>query len=98
MTTEKGGRFHAGQRTVERETEGERGPRGRVEDLALRAGLRVKCFVYAGCKLAGLAWAADRPWGEVIFFLFVAAGIFAAFGFRKKIAAAWARFRDKLGK
>jgi len=58
----------------------------------------VMCFVYAGCKLAGLAWAADRPWGEVIFFLFVAAGIFAAFGFRKRIAAAWARFRDKLGK
>ena len=44
------------------------------------------CFVYAGCKLAGLEWAAERPWGEVIAFLCVATVIFVVFFLRKKIA------------
>lgn len=56
------------------------------------------CFIYAGCKLAGLEWAAERPWGEVIFFLFVAAGIIAAFFLRRKIARAFAELRKKTGK
>ena len=46
----------------------------------------VMCYVYAGCKLAGLAWAAERPWGEVIAFLCVATVIFVVFFLRKKIA------------
>ena len=58
----------------------------------------VMCFIYAGCKLAGLEWAAERPWGEVIFFLFVAAGIIAAFIFRRKIARAIASLKAKIGK
>ena len=45
----------------------------------------VMCYVYAGCKLAGLAWAAERPWGEVIAFLCVATVIFVLFFLRKKI-------------
>ncbi len=58
----------------------------------------VMCFIYAGCKLAGLEWAAERPWGEVIFFLFVAAGILAAFIFRRRIARGIAAIRKKMGK
>ena len=58
----------------------------------------VMCFIYAGCKLAGLAWAAERSWGEVIFFLFVAVGIIAAFILRKRIARAAAALREKFGK
>ncbi len=45
----------------------------------------VMCYVYAGCKLAGLSWAAERPWGEVIAFLVVATLIFIGFFLRKKI-------------
>ena len=58
----------------------------------------VMCVVYAGCKLAGLEWAAERPWGEVIFFLFVAAAIFALFIFRKRIGAAYAAWKRTRGK
>ena len=57
----------------------------------------VMCFIYAGCKAAGLEWAAERPWGEVIFFLAVAAGIFVVFFLRHRIARAWDAWRRKRG-
>lgn len=47
----------------------------------------IMCYIYAGCKIAGLEWAADRPWSEVIFFLIVATAVIVLFFFRKKIKA-----------
>ena len=53
------------------------------------------CFIYAGCKLAGLEWAANRPWGEVIFFLCVATAVIALFFCRKKLRVLIAKIREK---
>ena len=56
----------------------------------------IMCIIYTVCKIAGLEWAADRPWSEVIFFLIVAVGIITSFFLRKKIAALYRRIKDKL--
>ena len=58
----------------------------------------VMCFLYAGCKLAGLEWAAERPWGEVIFFLFVATALIVLFFCRKKLRAWIARMKNRHGR
>ena len=58
----------------------------------------VMCYVYAGCKLAGLEWAAERPWGEVIAFLCAATLVFAAFALRKRIPGWFAALKKKLEK
>ena len=54
------------------------------------------CFIYAGCKIAGLEWAAERSWSEVIFFLVVSVLIIAGFFLRKKIAALIQKIKDKM--
>ena len=56
------------------------------------------CYVYAGCKLAGLAWAAERPWGEVIAFLCVATLVFVVFALRKKIPVWFASLKKRMDK
>lgn len=56
----------------------------------------IMCFIYAGCKIAGLEWAAERPWGEVIFFLCVSVAIMASFFLRKKIVALYHKIKDKI--
>lgn len=56
----------------------------------------IMCFIYAGCKIAGLEWAAERPWSEVIFFLGVSVLIIAGFFLRKKIAALYQKIKDKI--
>lgn len=56
----------------------------------------IMCYIYAGCKVAGLEWASERPWSEVIFFLFVATAIIACFFLRKKIVALYQKIKDKL--
>ena len=58
----------------------------------------VMCYVYAGCKLAGLAWAAERPWGEVIAFLCVATLVFVVFALRKKIPVWFAALKKRMDK
>ncbi len=55
----------------------------------------IMCYVYAGCKIAGLEWAANRPWGEVIFFLCVATAVIALFFCRKKLRVLIAKIREK---
>lgn len=56
----------------------------------------IMCYIYAGCKIAGLEWASERPWSEVIFFLFVATAIILCFFLRKKIAALYHKIKDKM--
>lgn len=56
----------------------------------------IMCYIYAGCKVAGLEWASERPWSEVIFFLFVATAIIVCFFLRKKIVALYHKIKDKL--
>ena len=56
----------------------------------------IMCFIYAGCKLAGLEWAAERSWGEVIFFVCVAVAIIAVFFLRKKIVMLYYKIKNKL--
>lgn len=56
----------------------------------------IMCFIYTICKLAGLEWAADRSWGEVIFFLIVAILIITSFFMRKKIVALYEKIKKKL--
>ena len=56
----------------------------------------IMCFIYAGCKIAGLEWAAERSWTEVIFFLAVSVLIIAGFFLRKKIAALIQKIKDKM--
>lgn len=80
----------------ERRPQGDQAGAWRIWPYAL--AFAFMCFVYAGCKLAGLEWAAERPWGEVIFFLFVAAAIIVLFLFRKRIAAAYAAWKRGRGK
>ena len=55
----------------------------------------IMCYIYAGCKIAGLEWAAYRPWSEVIFFLAVATAVIALFFCRKKLRVWFARLRDR---
>ena len=55
----------------------------------------IMCYIYAGCKIAGLQWAAERPWGEVIFFLCVATAILVLFFMRKKIKAWYEKVKYK---
>ena len=54
----------------------------------------IMCYVYAGCKIAGLEWAANRPWSEVIFFLFVATAVITLFFCRKKIKAWYMKMKN----
>lgn len=56
----------------------------------------IMCYIYAGCKIAGLEWAAERPWSEVIFFLFVATAIIVCFFLRKKIVELYNKIKKKI--
>lgn len=56
----------------------------------------IMCIIFTICKIAGLEWAADRQWGEVIFFLCVAIAIITCFFLRKKITALYTKLKDKL--
>jgi len=47
----------------------------------------IMCYIYAGCKIAGLEWAAERSWTEVIIFVAVATLIIVCFFLRKQISA-----------
>lgn len=55
----------------------------------------VMCYIYAICKAFNLAWAAERPWSEVIFFLVVATVIFIIFFNRKKIVELYNKIKNK---
>ena len=55
----------------------------------------IMCYIFAILKIAGLEWAANRPWGEVIFFLCVATAVIALFFLRKKIRVWIAKLKDK---
>lgn len=56
----------------------------------------IMCILYAICKVAGMEWAAARPWWEVLAFLAVAIVIIVCFFLRKKIAVALDKLKDKL--
>lgn len=56
----------------------------------------IMCFIYTGCKIFGLEWAADRAWLEVVIFDVVSVGIIASFFARKKIVALYEKIKKKL--
>lgn len=56
----------------------------------------IMCIIYTICKIAGLEWAAERPWWEVILFLCVAIAIITCFFLRKKIVALYNKIKNKL--
>jgi len=54
------------------------------------------CIIYTICKIAGLEWAAERPWWEVIMFLCIAVLIITSFFLRRKIVALYYKIKKKL--
>lgn len=56
----------------------------------------IMCIIYTICKIAGLEWAAERPWWEVIMFLCIAVLIITSFFLRKKIVALYYKIKNKL--
>lgn len=56
----------------------------------------IMCVIYTICKIAGLEWAAERAWGEVIFFDIMAVLIITSFFMRKKIVALYEKIKKKL--
>ena len=56
----------------------------------------IMCFIYAGCKIAGLEWAAERSWTEVIFFVCISVVIIVCFFLRHKIAALYQKIKNKM--
>ncbi len=56
----------------------------------------IMCFIYAGCKLAGLEWAASRSWWEVGAWVGVAVLIIVAFIFRKTISRLFSAIKEKI--
>ena len=55
----------------------------------------IMCFIYAGLKIAGVEWAAERSWTEVGIFVVVAVLIVVGFFLRKKIAAIVSKISNK---
>ena len=56
----------------------------------------IMCFIYAGCKLAGLEWAASRSWWEVGAWVCVAVLIIVAFFLRKQISKLFSSIKNKI--
>ncbi len=56
----------------------------------------IMCIIYTICKIAGLEWAAERPWWEVILFLCIAIIIITSFFLRKKIVATYEKIKKKM--
>ena len=56
----------------------------------------IMCFIYAGCKIAGMEWAASRSWWEVGAWVCVAVLIIVAFFLRKQISKLFSSIKNKI--
>ncbi|MBQ3065542.1 MAG: hypothetical protein IJC98_04840 [Clostridia bacterium] len=52
--------------------------------------------VYAICKIAGMQWAAERPWSEVIIYVAISVVLLVCFFMRKKIGAVYQSISAKI--